>query len=165
MVSILRSSKKPQNQKRDPKASEVSRWGILVFHDIQCSESEHHAGGMEYVPVDLEALPGFVQSPTIPPLEWREELDRSKGDNYQCGLFDKFAPALDCRYYYEEMVIPPDEDDMERMRYLQRSYVDPENDWPQDEGDQLFGEVLLKGRDAGQGEEPVLGRTKSVGDV
>ncbi len=98
-------------------------------------------------------------------MEFREELDRSKGDNYRCGLIYKFASTLDCRYYYEEVELQSDEADLERMRYLQRSHVDQEDGWPKDESDQLFGEILLERRDEEQRKKPLLGRTLADGDV
>lgn len=165
MVSRLRKVPEPQNQKFHNNTSTVSRWTVLIFHDLQCSESVYHAGGVEYVPVDVAPFPEFMQKPRIPPLEHRPELDRSKGDNYRCGLIHKSPPTLDCRYYYEEVELQVDEGDLERMRYLQRPHVDQEDDWPPDEGDQLPSEILLEGRDERKRKKPVLGRTITDGDV
>lgn len=144
LVRGLCKGKKPSYSTGIENPPSIPQWATVVFHDMLCSESIHHAGGVEYISMDMETIPRFMQEPQIPPMAFREELDRSAGNNYRCGLFDKSSPTLDCRYYYEEVVIHEDEGHMVGNGRIQRPYVDQENDRPTGTSDQLPSQVFLK---------------------
>lgn len=165
LVPSMRKIQKLEDSQRDPRSPYTPQWGILVVHHMLCEKFIRFEAGVEFIPMDMEEIPGFLEIYTQSSMVHGQELDWGQGDNLQACHGIQSTSTLDCRYYVEEVVLQEADQSMEPSGRLLSPHAHSADVWSQRESDQLSSQVFFKEGRMGAEQAAILGWTDAITNV